>query len=106
MTECMGGCVDTYRTACGQPDLKLRKVDTPFIPTADGAGNAPAELVEGGKAGVLAPVACAVLMKLMYGARMALWDLLKVIQALSTRLTKWSEDTDSSATSTPRETGC
>ena len=55
MTEFMGSCVDAYRAACRQPDLTLRKVDTPFIPAVDGSGNAPAELVEGGKAGVLAP---------------------------------------------------
>ena len=38
MTEFMGSCVDAYRTACGQTDLELRKVDTPFIPAAEGAG--------------------------------------------------------------------
>ena len=43
---------------------------------------------------MLAPVACAVLMKLMYGARMARWDLLKVMQMLFTRVTKWSDDFD------------
>ena len=59
-----------------------------------GAGNAPAEWQEGDERGVLQPIAASVLMKVMYGARMARWDLLKIIQLLATRITKWSKDCD------------
>ena len=74
--------------------MKLRNVDTPFIPAPEGAGNAPAEWQEGDERGVLQPIAASVLMKVMYGARMARWDLLKIIQLLATRITKWSKDCD------------
>ena len=36
----------------------------------------------------------AVLMKVLYGARAARWDLLKAVQLLATRVTKWSTDCD------------
>ena len=40
------------------------------------------------------PIASAVLMKVLYGARAARWDLLKAVQLLATRVTKWSRDCD------------
>ena len=33
-------------------------------------------------------------MKVLYGARAARWDLLKAVQLLATRVTKWSRDCD------------
>ena len=44
--------------------------------------------------GVLANVACAVLMKILYGARMARWDLLKVVAMLAQRVSKWNRSCD------------
>ena len=80
--------------------MKLRKVDTPFL-TFAGGGDSPAPKAEEGEsadsateAGVLAPVASSVLMKILYGARAARWDLLKAVQVLATRITKWSRDCD------------
>ena len=46
----------------------------------------------GGEVGVLQPIASSVLMKILYGARAARWDLLKVVQLLASRVTKWSRD--------------
>ena len=43
---------------------------------------------------MLAPVAASVLMKILYGARAARWGLLKVVQLLASRVTKWSRDCD------------
>ena len=40
--------------------------------------------------GILAPLACAVLMKFLYGARLARWDLLRAIGLLASRVTKCS----------------
>jgi hypothetical protein len=34
----MASCVDAYKKACGEPDMKLRKVDSPFISSPDGGG--------------------------------------------------------------------
>ena len=44
--------------------------------------------------GKLASAACAVLMKILYGARMARWDLLKVVSMLAQRVTKWTTSCD------------
>ena len=41
------------------------------------------------KEGLLAPVACKVLMTILYGARLARFDLLRPIAALASKFTKW-----------------
>ena len=69
-------CVTAYKTACGEPDMVLKKVDTPFIATPEGGGDAPSALVEGEPVGALQPIACSIMMKILYGARTARWDLL------------------------------
>ena len=38
---------------------------------------------------VLQPIACKVLMKILYGARLARFDLLRPIAALASKITKW-----------------
>ena len=43
---------------------------------------------------LLAPSACSMLMKILYGARLARWDLLKVVQLLATRVSKWTLSCD------------
>ena len=88
----MQSCVQAYKNACGEPDMQLRRVDTPFLPTPEGGGYAPAPLQEGEPTGALQPIACSILMKILYGARAARWDLLKITQLLATRVTKWSRD--------------
>ena len=44
--------------------------------------------------GVLGHVACSVLMKLLYGARVARWDLLKAVTRSAARVSKWSKHND------------
>ena len=41
------------------------------------------------KEGLLAPIACKVLMEILYGARLARFDLLRPIAALASKITKW-----------------
>ena len=50
--------------------------------------------LEGDKPGRLQPIAARVLMKLLYGARMARYDLLRAIAYLATCVTKWTEQCD------------
>ena len=42
------------------------------------------------KEGLLAPIACKVLMEILYGARLARFDLLRPIAALASKITKWT----------------
>ena len=44
--------------------------------------------------GRLQPIASKVLMKILFAARMARWDLLRATQSLASRVTKWSRDCD------------
>ena len=90
----MQQCVHAYKNACGEPDMQLRKVDTPFLPSPEGGGYAPAPLQEGEPTGALQPIACSILMKVFYGARAVFRDLLKAVQLLASRVTKWSRDCD------------
>ena len=32
----MASCVDAYKNTCGEPDMKLRHADSPFISSPDG----------------------------------------------------------------------
>ena len=58
----------------------------------------PAELMTAGsdseETGELADDAASILMKILYGARMGRWDLLKAVTSLATYLTKWSKACD------------
>ena len=36
--DVMVECVTAYKAACGEPDMVLKKVDTPFIATPEGGG--------------------------------------------------------------------
>ena len=44
--------------------------------------------------GELAPIASRVLMKLLFATRMARYDLLRAVQGLASRVTKWSSERD------------
>ena len=46
------------------------------------------------KSGRLQPIASKVLMKILFAARMARYDLLRATQSLASRVTKWSEECD------------
>ena len=38
VSDFMSSCVDAYKKACGEPNMKLRPVDTPFLPSPEGGG--------------------------------------------------------------------
>ena len=92
----MRQCVTAYKELAGDPAMKLRKVQTPFLPSSDGRGDASEELGESSddNKGALGGIASSVLMKILYGARAARWDLLKAVQLLATRVTKWTLECD------------
>ena len=66
-------------------------MESPFLPAPEGGGDPP-QLLEEGEEGALAPVAASILMNILYGARAARWDLLKIARLRATRITKWSKD--------------
>ena len=88
MGEFMKSCIDSYLNLTNKTESCLRKVDTPFLATP-GGGDAPLESTGEEDKGVLSDVACAVLMKILYAARLARWDLLRAIGILASRVTKW-----------------
>ena len=88
----MEQCVQACKDACGEPNMKLRTVESPFLPSPEGGGDSPQPLEEGEEPGALGPKAASILMKILYGARAARWDLLKAVQVLATRVAKWLRD--------------
>ena len=90
MKPFLQSCVDRYTQLAGRDAKPMKKVATPFHeeriarPVAD----------ESEKKGVLAPIAARVLMKILFAARMARYDLLRAVQGLAARVTKWSADCD------------
>ena len=86
----MGGffrsCVETYRELAGNDARPLGKVDTPFC--GDDLGTQPGEPPETG--GRLGHIAARVLMKVLYGAQMCRFDLLRAVGNLATRISKWT----------------
>ena len=97
MQQFMGSCVDSYLKLV--PNAKLTKAPTPFVdPHVIPNGYAGSSDVEGeldiGDRGELAPHAASVLMKVLYGARKVRWDLLKCVNMLAKRITKWTTGCD------------
>ena len=90
MKPFLQSCVDRYIQLAGKDAQSLKKVTTPFHeeriarPVAD----------EKETKGVLAPIAARILMKILFAARMARFDLLRAVQGLAARVTKWSEECD------------
>ena len=90
MEPFLKSCVDRYVTLAGRDAKPLKHVSTPLHeeriarPVAD----------EKETKGVLAPIAARVLMKVLFAARMARFDLLRAVQGLAARVTKWSADCD------------
>ena len=82
--------IDRYVALAGRDAKPLKIVSTPFHeeriarPVQD----------EKETKGVLAPIAARVLMKILFAARMARYDLLRAVQGLAARVTKWSQDCD------------
>ena len=92
MEPFLKSCVDRYISLAGRDAKPLKQVSTPFYeeriarPIAD----------EKETKGVLAPIAARarVLMKVLFAARMARFDLLRAVQGLAARVTKWSAECD------------
>ena len=95
MRDFMRSCVDKYLEVTGSTEESLRRAETPFL-VMPGGGDTPPDPEASEEQGELSDVASSVLMKLLYGARMARWDLLRAIGILSSRVTKWSKACDRS----------
>ena len=106
MQAFLESCVERYRSLTGA--TYLRKVTTPFVGDKNGDGYEPDDgrwepgaamkdppgAADGGAAGVLQPYAAKVLMKVLYAARMARYDLLRAVGALAACVTKWDANCD------------
>ena len=91
MRQFLQQCIDRYVELAG-PNVKFKKVTTPF------PDDKIARLImdEAEARGDLQPIASRVLMKVLFAARMARFDLLRATQGLASRVTKWSPDCDKS----------
>ncbi len=109
MSDFMRQCVIRYQELCGEAYPKpLEKAKTPYLDETKGEFDEnPVDekmnRVFGLDAyevdttpGVLKEHAPAVLMKILYGARVARYDLLRPVQALASKLTKWTKLCDKS----------
>ena len=91
MRQFLQQCLDRYVELAG-PNVKFKKVSTPF---PDDKIARPI-MDEAEARGELQPIASRVLMKVLFAARMARFDLLRATQGLASRVTKWSPDCDKS----------
>ena len=90
MASFLESCVEAYCQLAKVDPSTLGKVSTPFTE----AGIARPTLDEHEKPGRLQPIASKVLMKILFAARMARFDLLRATQSLASRVTKWSVECD------------
>ena len=89
MKQFLQQCLDRYVELAG-PNVTFKKVATPFH---DDKIARPIG-TESEKRGELQPIASRVLMKVLFAARMARYDLLRATQGLASRVTKWSSECD------------
>ena len=75
-------CVESYLTLAKKTIDTLKPAKTPFLD--ESKVESPSE-----NKGPVAPISCKALMKIMYGARLARFDLLRPIAALASKITKW-----------------
>ena len=90
MKPFLQSCVDRYVKLAGKDAKPLKHAATPFH--EERIARPVASETE--SKGVLAPIATRVLMKILFAARMARFDLLRAVQGLAARVTKWSTDCD------------
>ena len=91
MRQFLQQCIDRYVELAG-PNVKFKKVTAPF---PDHKIARPI-MDEAEARGELQPIASRVVMKVLFAARMARFDLLCSTQGLASRVTKWSPDCDKS----------
>ena len=84
MSSFLQQAIDKYKQLAGPEYHNLKKVSTPFY---DDKIARPVETEA-------ETIASRVLMKLLFAARMARYDLLRAVQGLASRVTKWSSDCD------------
>jgi hypothetical protein len=77
-------CLDSFPADLNVPHKSAKKAKTPDGDKAENPGGT----------GVLQPYAAKVLMKMLYGARLARFDLLRAINHLAGYITKWTPDCD------------
>ena len=87
MKNFLESCVDAYCQLAKVDKSTLKRASTPFHDSKVARPKADDE-----KSGRLQPIASKVLMKILFAARMARYDLLRATQSLASRVTKWSED--------------
>ena len=85
-------CVETYLAAANKTRDSLKYAATPFLDE-----NRFVEFGDAVSTGALQPIASSVLMKVLYGARMARFDLLKAVANLAKNVTKWNANCDKTA---------
>ena len=91
MRDFLSSCVDAYCDLAKVKRKDLRKASTPIRELRIARPRENEEQPEGRLKGV----ASRVLMKVLFAARMARYDLLRATQSLASRVTKWSPDCDS-----------
>ena len=77
-------CVGSYLTLTKKTIDTLAPAKAPFL------DESKVENSSENKEGLLAPIACKVLMNNLYGARLARFDLIRPIAALASKITKWN----------------
>ena len=82
-------CVDSYLTLIKKGIRTLKPAKTPFLDESK-VGKSSSD----NKEGLLAPVACKVLLEIVYGARLARFDLSRPIAALASKITQWDSVRD------------
>ena len=90
MADFLDSCVESYCELAKTSRATLKNVSTPFHEMRTAL---PRES-EKEPTGKLQPIASRVLMKILFAARMARYDLLRATQSLASRVTKWSKDCD------------
>ena len=90
MSSFLESCVEAYCELAKVDVSSLKPAPTPFTD----AGIARPTLSESEPNGRLQPIASKVLMKILFAARMARFDLLRATQSLASRVTKWSTECD------------
>ena len=91
-------CVQSYLTASKKDRKTLKKAATPFLDDnvleKEQQALEAQSLDSSAKKGVLQPIAASILMKVLYAARLARFDLLKAVGNLASKITKWDRTCD------------
>ena len=87
MESFLDSCVNRYCELANVARASLRHVDTPFLEESH-------DDIETPQKGALAAIASRVLMKVLYAARVARYDLLRPCCALASMVTKWDSRCD------------